>query len=193
RHADYSNLEVLSLISDNSWNAGIVLGDFQGGWPDLAEIQGRATMDGAEIGRGQGRDVLDHPFHAVAWLADHLASSGNGHYDVQPVDPLALWTSPPFEPALTEGPHGKRIVARGAVDDKGQTMLWLEAFRAYIAETGGLPVRVTVLVEGEEEVGSPSLPAFLAANRDELRADAVVISDTGMWDVATPAITTRLR
>jgi 2-keto-4-pentenoate hydratase len=78
RNADYSDLEALSLISDNSWNAGIVLGDFQGDWPDLAEIEGRATMDGAEIGRGQGRDVLDHPFHAVAWLADHLASSGSG-------------------------------------------------------------------------------------------------------------------
>ena len=78
RNADYSNLEALSLISDNSWNAGIVLGDFQGDWPDLAEIEGRATMDGAEIGRGHGRDVLDHPFHAVAWLADHLASSGSG-------------------------------------------------------------------------------------------------------------------
>ena len=78
RNADYSNLEALSLIADNAWNAGIVLGDFQGDWPDLAEIRGRATMDGAEIGRGQGRDVLDHPFHAVAWLADHLASSGSG-------------------------------------------------------------------------------------------------------------------
>jgi acetylornithine deacetylase/succinyl-diaminopimelate desuccinylase-like protein len=116
-----------------------------------------------------------------------------GHYDVQPPEPLELWTSPPFEPAVVEGPHGPRVVARGAVDDKGQTMTWLEAFRAWEAEGGGLPVRVTVLVEGEEEVGSPNLPAFLAANRDELRADVVVISDTGLWDIDTPAITTRLR
>jgi acetylornithine deacetylase/succinyl-diaminopimelate desuccinylase-like protein len=116
-----------------------------------------------------------------------------GHYDVQPPDPLELWTSPPFEPALVEGPHGPRLVARGAVDDKGQTMMWLEAFRAWQAVGGGLPVRATVLVEGEEEVGSPSLPAFLEANRGELGADVVVISDTGMWDIDTPAITTRLR
>ena len=142
------------------------------------------------------RETAGHP----VVLAHHPGPGGDaphllfyGHYDVQPADPLALWTSPPFEPALVEGPHGKRVVARGAVDDKGQTMLWLEAFRAYHAVTGGLPVRVTVLVEGEEEVGSPSLSDFLAANRDALRADVVVISDTGMWDIATPAITTRLR
>jgi acetylornithine deacetylase/succinyl-diaminopimelate desuccinylase-like protein len=142
------------------------------------------------------RETAGHP----VVLAHHPGPGGDaphflfyGHYDVQPVDPLELWTRPPFEPALVDGPRGLRIVARGAVDDKGQTMLWLEAFRAYIAETGGLPIRVTVLVEGEEEVGSPNLAAYLAANRDELKADAVVISDTGMWDVATPAITTRLR
>ena len=116
-----------------------------------------------------------------------------GHYDVQPPEPLDLWTSPPFEPLLVDGPHGKRIVARGAVDDKGQTMLWLEAFRAYRALAGGLPVGVTVLVEGEEEIGSPRLPAFLDAHRKELQADVAVIADTGMWDIATPAITTRLR
>src|SRR3712207_1862405 len=82
-----------------------------------------------------------------------------GHYDVQPADPLALWTSPPFEPAIVEGPHGPRVVARGAVDDKGQTMMWIEALRAWHAVAGGPPCRVTVLIEGEEEVGSPSLDA----------------------------------
>ena len=116
-----------------------------------------------------------------------------GHYDVQPADPLALWTSPPFEPVIVEGPHGPRVVARGAVDDKGQCMMWLEALRAWHAVAGGPPCRVTILVEGEEEVGSPSLDAFLAANRAELAADVAVISDTGMWDIDTPAITTRLR
>lgn len=116
-----------------------------------------------------------------------------GHYDVQPAEPLSLWQAPPFEPRLTEGPHGQRVVARGAVDDKGQVMLWLEALRAWHAVHGTLPVRVTVLVEGEEEVGSPNLEAFLTAHRGELGADAVVISDTNMWDIDTPAVTTRLR
>ena len=116
-----------------------------------------------------------------------------GHYDVQPPEPLEQWTSPPFEPTLAEGRHGQRIVARGAVDDKGQTMLWLEAFRAYCDLAGGLPITATVLVEGEEEIGSPHLPGFLETHRKELKADFAVISDTGMWDIATPAITTRLR
>ncbi|MDB5317081.1 MAG: putative Peptidase, family [Rhodospirillales bacterium] len=116
-----------------------------------------------------------------------------GHYDVQPADPLELWTSAPFEPVLVDGPHGPRIRARGAVDDKGQVMMWVEALRAWHAVAGGPPVAVTVLIEGEEEVGSDNLDAFVAANRELLRADVAVISDTGMWDIDTPAITTRLR
>jgi acetylornithine deacetylase/succinyl-diaminopimelate desuccinylase-like protein len=116
-----------------------------------------------------------------------------GHYDVQPPEPLELWHSPPFEPVVVEGPHGKRVVARGAVDDKGQLSMWIEAFAAWVAQTGGLPVRVTAIIEGEEEIGSPSLDGFLADYSAELAADAAVISDTNMWDVATPAITTRLR
>ncbi len=116
-----------------------------------------------------------------------------GHYDVQPADPVALWTAAPFDPKLTDGPHGPRVVARGAVDDKGQVMLWLEALRAWHAVHGTLPVRATVLVEGEEEVGSPNLEAFLAENRAALGADVAVISDTNMWDIDTPALTTRLR
>jgi acetylornithine deacetylase/succinyl-diaminopimelate desuccinylase-like protein len=116
-----------------------------------------------------------------------------GHYDVQPPDPLELWHSPPFEPARVEGPGGPQVVARGAVDDKGQVMTWLEALRAWHAVAGGPPCPITVLLEGEEEVGSPSLEAFLQTHREMLRADIAVISDTNMWDIATPAITTRLR
>ena len=116
-----------------------------------------------------------------------------GHYDVQPADPEELWTTPAFSPVLIEGPRGKRIVARGAVDDKGQAMMWLEAFRSWRAVAGNLPVQVTVLLEGEEETGSPSLDAFLAANAGDLRADVAVISDGNMWDFETPSITTRLR
>ena len=108
-----------------------------------------------------------------------------GHYDVQPVDPLNLWRNPPFEPKLEAGPQGEQIVARGASDDKGQLMTFLEACRAF-RQFGGPPCHVTVLFEGEEETGSPSLPAFLAANAKELKADIALVCDTGMWDRSTP-------
>jgi len=115
-----------------------------------------------------------------------------GHYDVQPVDPLNLWKTPPFEPALTDGPLGKRIVARGSSDDKGQLMTFLEACRAF-RENGGLPCDVTMLFEGEEETGSPSLPKFLEDNAKALKADVALVCDTSMWNAETPAITTMLR
>ena len=116
-----------------------------------------------------------------------------GHYDVQPADPLALWDSPPFDPQLVDHADGPRVVARGAVDDKGQVVAFLCACRAWYFATGSLPIRITLLLEGEEEVGSPNLDAFIAANRAELAADVALISDTGMWDRTTPAITTQLR
>ena len=116
-----------------------------------------------------------------------------GHYDVQPPDPLDLWDSPPFEPTVVEAAHGPRMVARGAVDDKGQLMTWLEALRAWHEVHGALPVAVTVFVEGEEESGSPSLESFLESHRDQLRADVCVVSDTNMWNIETPALATLLR
>jgi acetylornithine deacetylase/succinyl-diaminopimelate desuccinylase-like protein len=115
-----------------------------------------------------------------------------GHYDVQPVDPLSLWRNPPFEPKLEAGPEGEQIVARGASDDKGQLMTFVEACRAF-RQFGGPPCHVTVLFEGEEETGSPSLAGFLAENAKELTADVALVCDTGMWDRSTPAITTSLR
>lgn len=117
-----------------------------------------------------------------------------GHYDVQPVDPLDLWNTPPFEPAIETLDDGSKVIrARGAADDKGQISTFLEALRAWKAVTGTLPVGVTVLIEGEEEIGSVNLPAFVDAHRDELKADAVLVCDTNQWDADTPAITTGLR
>jgi acetylornithine deacetylase/succinyl-diaminopimelate desuccinylase-like protein len=94
---------------------------------------------------------------------------------------------------MVEAAHGPRMVARGAVDDKGQLMTWLEALRAWHAVHGTLPVAVSVFVEGEEESGSPSLEPFLESHRDELRADVCVVSDTNMWSIETPALATLLR
>lgn len=117
-----------------------------------------------------------------------------GHYDVQPVDPLNLWDTPPFEPTLFTLPDGRRAIrARGACDDKGQIMTFVEALRAWKAVTGELPISITTLVEGAEEDGSKFLPEFVEANKDELKADLGLVCDTGMWDSDTPAITSSLR
>lgn len=117
-----------------------------------------------------------------------------GHYDVQPVDPLNLWQSDPFEPCLKPLPDGDTaIVGRGASDDKGQLMTFVEACRAWIAVTGDLPIDVTMLFEGEEESGSASLAPFLDKTASELTADLVLVCDTDMWDHDRPAITTMLR
>ena len=105
---------------------------------------------------------------------------------------MNLWRNPPFEPRLEAGPQGEEIVARGACDDKGQLMTFLEACRAF-KQFGGPPCHITALFEGEEETGSPSLPAFLAENAKELKADIALVCDTGMWDRSTPAITIALR
>ena len=115
-----------------------------------------------------------------------------GHYDVQPVDPLELWDRDPFEPFIETRPDGSRAIrGRGASDDKGQLMTFVEACRAWKAVAGKLPIRVSILLEGEEESGGVNLPPFLEAQPDELRVG--LICDTNMWDAATPAIQTMLR
>ena len=153
----------------------------------------------AELG-ALGFEAAKRPTPGRPMVVGHIKASRReaphvlfyGHYDVQPVDPLSLWRNPPFEPKLEAGPQGEQILARGASDDKGQLMTFLEACRAF-RQFGGPPCHVTVLFEGEEETGSPSLAAFLADNAKELQADLALVCDTGMWDRSTPAITMSLR
>jgi acetylornithine deacetylase/succinyl-diaminopimelate desuccinylase-like protein len=177
-------LEIPSVSTDPAYN------------DPTREAAAWAAAQLREIGfRAEVRPTEGHPMV----VAHHEGPTGAprvlyyGHYDVQPPDPVELWDSGPFTPTVVDGPRGKRMVARGAVDDKGQVMTFIEALRAWKAVHGTLPVAATVFLEGEEECGSPSLTPFLEANRDELSADVVVVSDTGSWDVDTPAITTRLR
>ncbi|NTF40425.1 dipeptidase [Rhizobium rhizogenes] len=144
--------------------------------------------------------VRDTPGHPMV-VAHHDAGSANaphvlfyGHYDVQPVDPIELWESDPFAPEIKDMGNGRKILTgRGTSDDKGQLMTFVEAVRAYKETKGTLPVRITILFEGEEESGSPSLKPFLEANAAELKADFALVCDTGMWDGDTPAISAGLR
>ncbi len=116
-----------------------------------------------------------------------------GHYDVQPVDPLNLWHRDPFDPEVQQTDAGPVIRGRGAADDKGQLMTFVEALRAWKNVEGDWPCRITFFFEGEEESGSPSLVPFMKENAAELRADFAMICDTGMFESRTPAITTMLR
>jgi acetylornithine deacetylase/succinyl-diaminopimelate desuccinylase-like protein len=112
-----------------------------------------------------------------------------GHYDVQPAEPLDLWTSPPFEPTMRDG----RIFARGSVDDKGQLFLHIKALEAHLATRRKLPVNVVIIAEGEEEVGSDNLAEFVVEQKNLLKADAVVISDSAMFAPGLPSILSSLR
>jgi acetylornithine deacetylase/succinyl-diaminopimelate desuccinylase-like protein len=112
-----------------------------------------------------------------------------GHYDVQPAEPLDLWTSPPFEPTVRDG----KIFARGSVDDKGQLFLHIKALEAHLATRKKLPVNVVIIAEGEEEVGSDNLAEFVVEQKELLKADAVVISDSAMFAPGLPSILSSLR
>lgn len=144
--------------------------------------------------------VRDTPGHPMV-VAHHPGATPDaphvlfyGHYDVQPVDPIELWENDPFEPAIKDAGNGRKILTgRGTADDKGQLMTFVEACRAYKEINGALPCRVTILFEGEEESGSPSLKPFLEANAAELKADYALVCDTSMWDHETPAIAAALR
>ena len=138
--------------------------------------------------------IMETDGHPVVY-ADWLHAEGKptvliyGHYDVQPVDPLSLWETPPFEPSVRDG----KIYARGASDDKGQVLMHVKALEAIIKTDGKLPINVKLLIEGEEEIGSPHLPSFIEKNKELLKADVLVISDTGMIEKGKPSITYGLR
>jgi acetylornithine deacetylase/succinyl-diaminopimelate desuccinylase-like protein len=136
------------------------------------------------VGKGDGGDTSGKAPRVLFY----------GHYDVQPVDPLDLWEAPPFAPRIVTQPDGRKsIVARGACDDKGQVMTFVEACRAFKTVTGQLPLPITMMIEGEEECGSNHLFGFVQDHADELKLDLALVCDTSMWDPSTPMVTTSLR
>jgi acetylornithine deacetylase/succinyl-diaminopimelate desuccinylase-like protein len=142
----------------------------------------------------QNIKLIDTPGNPVVY-GDWLGASGAptllfyGHYDVQPVDPLDQWISPPFEATVRDG----EIYARGAADDKGQVFMHMKAIEAYLKQTGGLPLNIKLLIEGEEEVGSTHLDEFIRTHKAELATDVVVVSDSPMFDRGVPSICYGLR
>lgn len=179
---------------------------------DLLRIKSISTDSGFNDDCLQAADWLVEELRSIGFEAKRYDTDGHpmvvgehssdqserhflfyGHYDVQPVDPLDLWNKPPFEPSLQSTDDGRVIRARGAADDKGQLMTFVEACRAWKQITGTLPANITMFFEGEEESGSPSLVPFMEKNKELLQADIAMVCDTGMWDADTPAISTRLR
>jgi acetylornithine deacetylase/succinyl-diaminopimelate desuccinylase-like protein len=138
--------------------------------------------------------VLETSGHPVAY-GEWLGAPGAptvliyGHHDVQPADPLELWTSPPFSGSVRDG----KIYGRGSVDDKGQVLMHVAALEAHLRVNGSLPINVKVVVEGEEEIGSPNFEAFLALERDRFACDVVVVSDTAVFAEDVPSLTVSLR
>jgi acetylornithine deacetylase/succinyl-diaminopimelate desuccinylase-like protein len=138
--------------------------------------------------------LMDTPGNPVVY-GDWMHATGKptilfyGHYDVQPVDPVELWTSPPFEATVRDG----EIYARGAADDKGQVFMHIKAVEAHLKQAGSLPINLKFLIEGEEEVGSAHLDDVVRAHKQELGADVVVISDSPMFDRGIPSICYGLR
>ncbi len=152
----------------------------------LAAALTTAGLEHVEVSETGG-----HPVVYADWLHAEGAPTAivYGHYDVQPVDPLDLWTSPPFEPVVV----GSRMLARGSSDDKGQIHLHVMAAAAQLATRGGFPINLRYVFEGEEESSSVHLDRWLEANRDRLSADVAIISDSGFFEGNRPAITIGLR
>ncbi|GAB6988886.1 dipeptidase [Paenibacillus pini] len=152
----------------------------------IAEKLNQAGLENVKIHETEGHPIV---------YADHLHAPGKptvlvyGHYDVQPVDPLHLWETPPFEPTIRDG----KLFGRGSTDDKGQLFLHIKAVEAILQQEKALPVNIKFCIEGEEEVSSPNLPGFLEQNEELLKADVVLISDTSLLEKGRPAICTGLR
>ena len=152
----------------------------------LAAAMKRVNLENISIDETGG-----HPVVYGDWL--HAPGKPTilfyGHYDVQPVDPLHLWETPPFEPTV----RNNKLFARGASDDKGQVFMHLKAIEALFALDGTLPVNVKFIIEGEEEIGSPNLPPYVEKNKGKLAADLILISDTGLYAPGKPAVCYGLR
>ncbi|MGQ9797989.1 MAG: dipeptidase [Ignavibacterium sp.] len=176
---EFLRIPSISTLSEHSK-------DMQRAAEFVAEKLKQAGMNKVEIFQTEG-----HPLVYAEWLG----APGKptvlvyGHYDVQPVDPIELWETPPFEPTI----KGDNIFARGATDDKGQMFVHIKSVEAYFKTYGSLPLNVKFIIEGEEEIGSSNLNSFLKNNVELLKADAVLISDTSLYDVGVPTITYGLR
>ncbi|WP_203247568.1 dipeptidase [Sporosarcina beigongshangi] len=176
---DFLRIPSISSLSEHK-------GDMQKAAEWLKDSFQKAGLENLAIDETDGHPVV---------YGDWLHAEGKptilvyGHYDVQPVDPLHLWESAPFEPEIRDN----KLFARGASDDKGQVFMHVKAVEALMKKTGSLPVNVKFFIEGEEEVGSPNLEKYIKANKDKLAADIIVISDTGMQGPGHPAVCYGLR
>src|SRR5690606_23341044 len=177
-------LRIPSISTDPEY-----LHDVQSAAEWIAEHFESIGADDVAVHKTKGHPIVTAQFRARGANADAPTILVYGHYDVQPPDPLELWTSPPFEPEVREG----RLYARGACDDKGQLFIHVKAAESYLAASDGLPVNLTFILEGEEESGSENLRPFLEAHTDLLEADFALISDTSMFDENTPTVTYGLR
>src|SRR6266581_7515981 len=161
--------------------------------PDVKRAAEWSAEEMRRIGLQNVR-LVDTPGFPVVY-GDWLGAAGAptilfyGHYDVQPVDPVNLWESPPFEATVRDG----EIYARGSADDKGQVFMHFKAVEAHLSQNGRLPVNIKFIIEGEEEVGSENLDDFVRSHKPELAADVVVISDSGMFARGVPSICYGLR
>jgi acetylornithine deacetylase/succinyl-diaminopimelate desuccinylase-like protein len=179
---ELTELIAIPSISTNPENA-----------PDIARCAEwmKAHLTAIGMQKAQIFPTAGHPVVYAEWLG----APGKptillyGHYDVQPVDPIGLWTTPPFQATVRNG----NLYARGAADDKGQVFIHLKSIEAFMKKTGGLPVNIKVLLEGEEEIGSEHLDPFVRSHKEMLKADLVLISDTSMFARGVPSVCYGLR